>query len=174
MGQSLRQGLLDKLTSAIAAFARKIVSICLFAFIVLVMVDVVLRSLFRSGLPGAVEASEYLLIITAFMGVVYTNSVKGHLSVDLVYNWSSPLVKTVLERINYLLLFLFFLVFFWAGWKRAVSALESLETSYFGSYVLPVWFFRWVVPVSCGLICLQIIAEAIKSIKVSNAPREKI
>lgn len=173
MRQSMSQGFLDKLTEVIALFAKRIVSLCLFAFIALVMVDVFLRSILKSGLPGTVETSEYLLIITAFVGIVYTNSVKGHLAVDLVYDWCPPFVKRVCEKIGYLLIFLFFLVFFWAGLKRSISALESGETSFFGSYVLPVWFFRWVVPVSCGLICLQIIAEAVKSIKASSAPNKK-
>jgi TRAP-type C4-dicarboxylate transport system permease small subunit len=173
MGQSLNQGFLDKLTEVISAFAKRIVSLCLFAFVALVMVDVFLRSIFRSGLPGTVETSEYLLIITAFMGIVYTNSVKGHLAVDLVYDWCPPFVKKVCEKIDYLLVFLFFLVFFWAGLKRSISAFESGETSYFGSYVLPVWFFRWAVPLSAGLICIQIIAEAVKSIKLSSTQNEK-
>ena len=162
----------DTALRIIGLFSQRTVSFCLFAMIFMVVLDILLRSLFQSGLPGTVEINEYLLIIAGFMGIVQTNSINGHISVELVFDKFTPGLKRILEQVTNIVLLIFFSLFFWAGLKKSVSALHSGETNWFGSHVLPVWFFRWVVPISCGLLCLQIIAKILKSIKEPPITKE--
>lgn len=156
----------------IGLFSQRTVSFCFFAMIFIVVLDIFLRSLFQSGLPGTVEINEYLLIIAGFMGIVQTNSSNGHISVELVFGRFTPRTKSILDQVTNIILLLFFLMFFWAGFEKSASALHSGETNWFGSHVLPVWFFRCVVPISCGLLCLQIIAKILNSIKEPPITKE--
>lgn len=157
--------------------SRAVIIGCLAIIVFLVVVDVTGRSLFGSGLPGTVEINEYLLIIIGFLGIFQTDHEKGHVSVDLLFNKLSPATQTVLSRLNHSMIFLFSLLFMGAGAERFWSAFQCGETNWFGSYVMPVWFVRLVVPLGCFALCLQslinlrypeVVAEKTKAKKKST------
>lgn len=154
-------------------FSRRTVSLCLFLMVSLVVVDIFGRTVFGNALPGTVEINEYLLIIAGFMGIAQTHSVNGHIFVELLYSRCSPRVQKALQRIDDVILFLFSLVFLWAGFQKAVSAYHSGETNWFGSHVLPVWFFRWIVPISCACLCLQVLANILTKVRQESMGNKK-
>lgn len=150
---------LSGISNVITSIARIVVTINLAVVIILIMVDVLLRNLFNSGVSGAVEISEYMLVIMAFLGIVQTNAGKGHLSVDLVVQGCSKKAKNIFALINNILIGIFFGFFFWAGLNRAISETSSVETAWFGSNVFMVWPIRYIVPISCAFIVIQAIFE---------------
>ena len=150
---------LSGISILVAGIARIIVTINLAVVIILIMVDVFLRNIFNSGVSGAVEISEYVLIIIAFLGIVQTNAGKGHLTVDLVVQGCSKKVKRVFAVINSILIGSFFGFFFWAGLNRAISETSNVETGWFGSSVFMVWPIRYIVPISCAFIVIQVIFQ---------------
>jgi TRAP-type C4-dicarboxylate transport system permease small subunit len=141
------------------SISMKVVSFCLLAMTILVACDIVLRTVFDVGIPGTVETNEYLLVIVGFMGIVETNGRRGHITVDLFYEKVSEGRKRILNIISPILVLLFTLLFLYAGAQRAFFSYQSGETNWFGSHVLPVWFFRWIVPIGCVLLSCQLVTE---------------
>jgi TRAP-type C4-dicarboxylate transport system permease small subunit len=138
------------------ALARKMVVIGLLAVILIVVADVMVRNLLGTGIPGSVEINEYLLVIIGFMGIVMTNGLKGHITVDLLYEVLPPLGKVIFDYIGNILVFVLVSLFLYASWAKAAAESASGETSWFGAYVVPVWMFRWIVPISCLLLLIQV------------------
>jgi len=151
------------------AVARKIVAVSLLAAVVIVVVDVSVRNILGKGIPGSVEINEYLLVIIAFMAIVQTNGLKGHITVDLLYERLPPLGKVMFDRISNILVLLFTVLFLYASWGKAAAEFDAGETSWFGAYVLPVWMFRWVVPISCFLLVVQVCISILDDIRKTRA-----
>jgi TRAP-type C4-dicarboxylate transport system permease small subunit len=155
------------------SLARKVVSLSLFVMTVLVVCDILLRTFLDFGIPGTVETNEYLLVIVGFMGIVQTNGRRGHITVDLLYERLSGGKKRVMNVLSNLLVLVFALLFLYAGAQRAFfSSLEG-ETNWFGSHVLPVWFFRWIVPIGCVLLSFQVITEFRKVLMKPSGRRSR-
>ncbi len=151
----------ERIHSLTFTISSRLVVLSLFAMIGIVVYDIVLRTLVQMGIPGTVEINEYLLIIVGFMGITMANRLGGHITVDLLYNKISPSCQPVIDRLNNIILLGFSLVFLYAGFEKAVSAYGSGETGWFGPYVLPVWYFRWTVPISFFLLSVQLVLELI-------------
>ncbi|MBW1715671.1 MAG: TRAP transporter small permease [Deltaproteobacteria bacterium] len=156
--------------------ARNVVIACLTAMVFLVVIDVALRTLTGSGVPGTVEVNEYLLTVAGFLGIFQTYSEKGHVSVGILFNKLPLTVKITLDRINHCMIFVFSLLFMYGGAQRFYSAFQEGETNWFGSYLLPVYFVRLVVPLGCFGICLQSIMNICNPefvFKVKNSEPKK-
>ena len=162
MAETRNQKWVDRIYSLVFTISSKLVILCLFAMIVIVVYDIVSRSLFKTGIPGTVEINEYLLIIVGFMAITMANGLGGHITVDLLYNKISPSFQPIVDRLNNIILLGFSIVFLYAGFEKAVSAYTSGETNWFGPHVLPVWYFRWTVPISLFLLCVQLLLEIIR------------
>ena len=152
----------DRIHSLAFTISSKLVILCLFAMIVIVVYDIVSRTLFKAGIPGTVEINEYLLIIVGFMGITMANRLGGHITVDLLYNKIPPSFQPIIDCLNNIILLGFSIVFLYAGFEKAVSAYTAGETNWFGPHVLPVWYFRWTVPISFFLLSVQLLLEIIR------------
>jgi TRAP-type C4-dicarboxylate transport system permease small subunit len=155
----------DKIFHLTGVISRKTVSFCLFGMITLVACDIILRTFSIGNVPGTVEINEYLLIIVGFIGIALTNSLNGHITVDLLYDRLSDSVKRIFTYLNNALIFAFTALFFYASVQKALAAFHAKETNWFGSHVLPVWFFRWIVPFTCILLSVQILINLYRNLR---------
>ena len=132
---------------------------------VLVSADITIRSLFGFGIEGTIEISEYLLVIIGFLGLSETQARKGHISVELVVSRISLSERYIIQQISRIILISFCFLFTYAGIQKAISAFSSGETSWFGIHILPVWYFRWIVPIGFVLLSFQLIEDVLESSK---------
>jgi len=123
--------------------------------VALVVIDIIGRTFIGSGLPGTVEANEYLLIIVGFVGMVQTYHERAHVSVDILFDKFPNKTKRIIEKTNNSIIMLFSLIFMYAGAARFWSAFKAGDTSWFGAYIFPVWFVRAIVPITFFFLALQ-------------------
>jgi len=128
----------------------------------LITVDVVLRYAFNRPIKGSYELIEFMLVMLVFFGLAYTQTKKGHISIDLLTSHFSPGTQAVINSATYLLcLYGFALI----AWRSIVQAeiLRVAESSS-GSLYLPIFPFMWVVVFGSALLCLVFLVDFLDSL----------
>jgi len=102
---------------------------------------------------------------TLFMTAgAYTLSKNGHVRGDVLYGFFRPRTQATLDLILY---FVFFLpgitALTWAGWIYFNEALVIREQT-FSAEPLPIYPFKFIIPLSGGILLLQGIVEIIRCI----------
>ena len=102
---------------------------------------------------------------TLFMTAgAYTLSKNGHVRGDVLYGFFRPRTQATLDLILY---FVFFLpgitALTWAGWIYFNEALVIREQT-FSADPLPMYPFKFIIPLSGGILLLQGIVEIIRCI----------
>jgi TRAP-type C4-dicarboxylate transport system permease small subunit len=122
-------------------------------------IDVVGRYVFSKPLLGAFEMSELALAVVILLGWAYTQSVKGHIDIDLLYNHLPNGTKTVLDFFIPLLGLLLFSFVSWQGILFVIDSLGWNETTEMIN--IPVWIFKLMIFVGAFSISLQFIADIV-------------
>jgi len=102
---------------------------------------------------------------TLFMTAgAYTLSKNGHVRGDVLYGFFRPRTQATIDLILY---FVFFLpgitALTWAGWTYFNEALVIREQT-FSAEPLPMYPFKFIIPLSGGILLLQGIVEIIRCI----------
>ncbi len=100
---------------------------------------------------------------TLFMTAgAYTLSKNGHVRGDVLYGFFRPRTQATVDLILY---FVFFLpgitALTWAGWNYFNEALVIREQT-FSAEPLPMYPFKFIIPLSGGILLLQGIVEIIR------------
>lgn len=136
----------------------------LFAWTVLLLVLLISWEVFsRYALnkPHAwVLDAQIMLYGTLFMTAgAYTLSKNGHVRGDVLYGFFRPRTQATVDLVLYLLFFLPGIVALtWAGWRFAQESLAIREQT-FSADALPLYPFKFVIPVAGGVLLLQGLVE---------------
>lgn len=102
-----------------------------------------------------------LLFMTAG---AYTLSKNGHVRGDVLYGFFQPRTQATIDLVLYLLFFLPGIVALtWAGWTFANDSLAIREQT-FNADPLPLYPFKFVVPIAGGFLLLQGLVEIIRCV----------
>jgi TRAP-type mannitol/chloroaromatic compound transport system permease small subunit len=148
----------DRLTTVVGRFfAWSIVALTL-----LVSWEVFSRYFLNHPHPWALDAQIMLYGILFMMAGAYTLAHQGHVRGDVLYGALSPRTQAGID----LVLFVFFylpgvLALTWAGWTYANESLAIRENT-FSPDPLPLYPFKFVIPVAGFLLLLQGIVEILR------------
>ena len=99
------------------------------------------------------------------MAGAYTLSKNGHVRGDVLYGFFRPRTQATIDLVLYGLFFLPGIVALtWAGWTYANEALAIREKT-FSATPLPLYPFKFVIPVAGGLLLLQGVVEIVRCIQ---------
>jgi TRAP-type mannitol/chloroaromatic compound transport system permease small subunit len=106
---------------------------------------------------------QIMLYGTLFMMAgAYTLSKNNHVRGDVLYGFFMPRTQAWVDLVLYLLFFLPGIVALtWAGWTYANEALAIREKT-FSATPLPLYPFKYVIPLAGGLLLLQGIVEIVR------------
>ena len=109
--------------------------------------------------------AQIMLYGTMFMlAGAYTLAKNGHVRGDVLYGFFSPRVQAGLDLLLYILFFLpGVLAMTWAGWTFANESLAIREQT-FNADPLPVYPFKFVVPIAGAVLLLQGFVEIIRCV----------
>ena len=151
---------IDRLTTFIGRlFAWTIVGLTL-----LISWEVFSRYFLNHPHPWALDAQIMLYGILFMMAGAYTLAHQGHVRGDVLYGSLSPRTQAGID----LVLFVFFylpgvLALTWAGWTYANESLAIRENT-FSPDPLPLYPFKFVIPVAGFLLLLQGIVEILRCV----------
>jgi len=108
---------------------------------------------------------QIMLYGTLFMCAgAYTLAKAGHVRGDVLYGFFSPRTQAAIDLTLYLLFFLpGVIALTWAGWTFANESLAIREQT-FNADPLPVYPFKFIVPVAGAFLLLQGIVEIIRCV----------
>jgi TRAP-type mannitol/chloroaromatic compound transport system permease small subunit len=141
------------------AFAWLIVALML-----LVVVEVFKRYALNAPTAWVFDASNMLYGTLFMMAGAYTLAHDGHVRGDFFYGRFSPRTQAALDLVLFAAFFLPGVVALtWAGWTYAGESLAMREQT-FNATPLPVYPFKYVIPVAGAVVLLQGIAEMVRCI----------
>jgi TRAP-type mannitol/chloroaromatic compound transport system permease small subunit len=122
---------------------------------------------FGSPTQWSYDISYFFGSMTLMLGLAYTLKVKGHVSIDIIYNRFSPRVQALLYVI--FALFLFFplwILMVQAMIPHMLFAWASQEKSWVGTWQPIIYPFKTWITVGVIMLLLQGIAEFIRDLYV--------
>jgi len=136
----------------------------------LVTANVISRFLWKS-IPGTLEITQALMVVTVAMMLAYTQSRRGHVNIEFVVDRLPNRVKGVLDIFSLVLAFGFTVLLAWQGWELGLVALYVKDASSSPPYV-PYYPAKLIFSIGLSLFCLQFIMDIWQRIAKFRAKEE--
>ena len=113
----------------------------------------------------ALDAQVMMYGTLFMMAGAYTLAKNSHVRGDVLYGFFRPRTQATLDLILYVLFFLPGIVALtWAGWTFAQESLAIREST-FSATPLPLYPFKFVIPIAGGMLLLQGLVEIVRCIQ---------
>ena len=130
----------------------------------MVVIEVFKRYILNAPTAWIYDASNMMYGTLFMMAGAYTLAQDGHVRGDLLYGKMKPRTHATLDLVLYVLFFIpGILALVWAGWVYFSDALAIREQT-FNAVQLPLYPFKFVIPLAGALVMMQGIAEIIRCI----------
>jgi TRAP-type C4-dicarboxylate transport system permease small subunit len=151
----------------LTALSSQVAVVAMVALLLVVVTDVVTRTVRGRSLPGLTELSVLLLVVTIFMGLAYAEGRRSHVSMNLV---TSRLPPRVAKSTRAVARVIGGLVMAWVAYATAIRGLDSfrIREFEFGLRRFPVWPARLVIPASFAIFLAQMLLNAVEEIMGSS------
>lgn len=153
---------MDRALRAMTAAFGVLAAGALVVLMLATVVDVVVRWISRSSVPGMLEVAETALVVAAFFGVAWTSIQGGHVAVSIVTDRLSPAVGRVVDIVVWVLSAGLLGWMVYANVARA-SLSTSLRETRFGLVQWPVWPMRWVIALGLALWLVVAVANIVRT-----------
>jgi len=150
---------LDRISKALAALekiASTIAAVFMFAIMMIVFCDVIMRYVFNRPFSWAYDLiSIYLMAGIFFLVLSEAYASNAHVSVDILQQKFSPAVKRLSEIVTCIVGMIVFSLIAWLGWLRAVDAFKAGDVMA-GAIPWPMWPSIALVPIGAGVITIRL------------------
>jgi TRAP-type C4-dicarboxylate transport system permease small subunit len=156
MGKEPKVGNFAKFAKFMSLWAGRVSGYLILAMIFATGFEVVARYLLNRPTSWANEICTYLLLISALLGMAYTQDVKGHISVD----WITSNLPLKAQR--YLDLFgLAASLIFWGllCWQGILLSVKGWSWQSQTILEFPLIYSLIAIPLGSFLMCLQLVAD---------------
>ncbi len=153
---------------AVDRFSTWIGKACAWSVVLLTLLiswEVFSRYVLNQPHAWVLDAQIMLYGLLFMMAGAYTLSKNGHVRGDVLYGFLRPRTQAIVDLTLYIIFFLPGVVALtWAGWTYANESLAIREQT-FNADPIPVYPFKFVIPVSGFVLLLQGIVEIIRCIQ---------
>ncbi|MDI1269823.1 MAG: TRAP transporter small permease subunit [Polaromonas sp.] len=153
---------------AVDRFSTWIGKACAWSVVLLTLLiswEVFSRYVLNRPHAWVLDAQIMLYGLLFMMAGAYTLSKNGHVRGDVLYGFLRPRTQAIVDLTLYILFFLpGVIALTWAGWTYANESLAIREQT-FNADPIPVYPFKFVIPVSGFVLLLQGIVEIIRCIQ---------
>lgn len=124
----------------------------------LTTVDVVLRYLFNSPIPGVYTLCEMLMVGIVYLAIAYVQQQKGHVRVDVFIDLLQGPPRLAFELA---VLILALVCFSLATWQTGFQAWDAWVTGDYamGLIPFPYWPAKAILSIGLGLLCLRFVTD---------------
>ncbi len=122
--------------------------------------DVILR-LFSHPILGTYELVGFLGAVVISFALAYTSLEKGHIAVELLVDRLPKRLQAFINAVNGLISVVLFSLITWQSFVYAGDLRGSGEVSL--TLQIPTYPFVYGISVGCGLLCLVLLTDAIRS-----------
>jgi C4-dicarboxylate transporter DctQ subunit len=125
----------------------------LFVLFAFVTFNVVARDVFNHPYSGEQDISVLIIAATAFLGVSYTQALRGHIGMDLILRLLPKAVGAIVDMVVLILVLAAFVFACWFIWAEAIFTYQINETS--PTVGLPIWWSKVCVGLGLSLLCVR-------------------
>lgn len=148
---------IERVTSTIAA-------VFMFAIMIIVFSDVVMRYVFNRPFSWAYDLiSLYIMAGVFFLSLSGTYAVNGHISVDILLPRFSAIIQRLCIIISNLVGLAIFIPITWLGYQRALDNFISGDVLA-GAIPWPTWASAALVPIGAGILALRLAVHLVANI----------
>lgn len=158
-----------QIANTISEYAGRFAAYLIIPLILPVVYSVIVRYFFNDVVDWAFEASLFMHGIMVMVGGSYALKHKAHVRVDIIVSYIGPKRGRYLDLLSLAVIALVCAVIVYLGTKTAWSSTLRLERSALQTrFDPPIWWYRWIIPFSGAIVCVQAIAEAMKIFRFNN------
>ncbi len=140
---------------------------CLWAMVIIILIDISGRRLLGRSTHMADEFSGYFLVVITFMGAAYTLIKGRHVSVEVISEHLSGKTKQALSICTALLALAFIAIMTWYSLKLPLSSLKFGSGS--GTMLnIPLFIPQLIVPVGLFLLGLAVLSHILRLFRSGN------
>lgn len=151
----------DKL-GQISTLLAYVGAISLFCIMCLTTADVAGRYLFNAPITGVFELTELMVLILIFSFLAYTQSGKGHVSVNLLVSYFPKKIQRTVSLINHSLCLMLMGLITYMGFQRALELIEFHEAS--PNLGVPIYPFVFYLVLGCLVMCIEYVRDLMRLI----------
>jgi TRAP-type C4-dicarboxylate transport system permease small subunit len=133
------------LSDRLSKFLMVVAAIWAFGLALLVMGNIIGRSVFDSPIYGTAEIVAASIVIIVFLQAGYAIRSRSMLKADFLIVHLPDIIQRILLAIGYLLGAAFFLMIITGGWEESVLSYVEGEFEGEGALHVPSWPARWTV-----------------------------
>lgn len=133
--------------------------------------DVVGTKFFDWPVPGALEVTESTMVLIVFGALAHTQSTRGHIRVELLYNYCRPRVQALMDAITHLAALVYFGLVCWLGANEFLYSWELREAT-MGTVRFPLYPARLLLAVGTFLLLVTLVLDLVDDIRraAGNSP----
>jgi len=154
--QKMLRGL-QRWISPLSGVMNHIASVVLFLMMVLTILDVVLRKLASKSILGTVELSEFMLLTVVFFALARTETLDGHVKVDLILGRFSERTQGIVDMGTQFICFILALLMTWSSFTYSETMRLSREVTQ--DLLLPKFPFIYIVGVGCLILSFTLLMK---------------
>ena len=157
---------MDRFLKVVAGISRimdRLAGFCLAGVMIMGVVNVILRRLFRSPLLGVYEYVGFLTAVVIGFSLAYCAVKEGHITVDLLFARLPRKARAVLEAGNGFLIFLFLSLVAWYLVKYAMGIKTNGQVSQTSE--IPFHIFIYLVAGGFSVLSLTALGRGLTSLQ---------
>jgi TRAP-type C4-dicarboxylate transport system permease small subunit len=124
-------------------------------------VEVVLRYIFKMGIPGSGEYMSYLFLWFSLLGATMAAKDKEHLVVDFLLQIIPGTGKNYFDVLISMIETIFYALLAWFGWKMALMTMNQMS-EYFE---IPYGIVYLIFPIASVIIVIYTVDKMVKEVK---------
>lgn len=130
----------------------------------LTVIDVALRYLFRKPLIWNYDLQTVLIVIVTFLGIAYVQNLRGHINVDLLTNHLSSVDRLFFKLFANILFLIFTAI---VAWQSGLHAYEAyiLDDYVEGIVRIPIWPAKSAITLGSGMLSLTLALHIFENFK---------
>jgi TRAP-type C4-dicarboxylate transport system permease small subunit len=134
------------------------VSLAVIAFLMFLTTgEVIGRYVFNNPIPGHHEMVELCVPAIVFLGMSHLQRLKGNIYIDVVMDKFEKRHRYALECLIFGMGFVIFFLIMIATFRNSMQAYSMGEVT--ETLLIPVWPFRFLVPLGSLFLCLRFIVQ---------------
>lgn len=159
---------LSRLITKISEYLAKFSMYLIFALVVVVCFDVLMRYFLGRPTSWSFDAALHFYSIAFLISGAWVLSMKGHVKVDVIYVRFSDRTKAIINVIFYVF-FLFPVCYFLVkdGFEYSYLSMKVGEVSRSSPIHEPIWPLKFFIPISFLMLALQGLVELWKDLGVA-------
>lgn len=158
---------------AISKWSGYIVMYLVVVLALLMSIEVVCRYVFNAPTLWATESCVLVFAVYILLSGAYVLLVRGHVTMDAVYNRFSLRGRAILDVVTSVFFFLFVGVLLWEGIPNAIKCVVLGEHSQ-TPWGAPFWPMKIAIPLGALLILQQGLAKLIRDLHIAVTGRKLV